>query len=467
VIDRIIATIERYRMFAPGQKVAAAVSGGADSVCLLHLLVELAPRWNLQIRAVHLNHGLRDAESDADEAFVRELASQLGVPLRVERWRREEAGPANLEEAARAARLDFFRAAIAEGFADRAALGHTRSDQAETVLFRLLRGAGGAGLAGIRPVTPAGIVRPLIAVERAAVEGFLKERGLAWREDSSNRSLQFARNRLRHELLPQLAREWNPAISETLANTAEWALAEESYWETELDRMESLLAQRDGAVILETAALLALPAAAARRLVRRAMARVKGDLRGIDFKHVLAVLELAKADVGHGRLQAPGLDVIRSFSWLRLARPGADAPESRNFRLPAPVPGIVRLPAGDSSIHLELIEKTETFGPSDCVYNGVLGCINWERVSSGLEVRNWRPGDQYRPIGSSGGTKIKSLFQEARIPLWERRRWPVLTEGDSIVWSRRFGVAARYAADPGARTVLAIRESAGAGGLQR
>jgi tRNA(Ile)-lysidine synthase len=449
-------------MFAPGQKVAAAVSGGADSVCLLHALVELAPRWNLQIRALHLNHGLRGAESDADEAFVRELATQLGVPLRVERWRREDSEPANLEEAARVGRLEFFSKAMADGFADRVALGHTRSDQAETVLFRLLRGSGGAGLAGVRPATSAGIVRPLIAVERPAVEAFLRERGFAWREDSSNLSLQFARNRLRHELLPQLARDWNPAISETLAHTAEWALEEEAYWDAELDRLEGLLAQRDGAVIVETAALLALPPAVARRMVRRAMARVKGDLRGIGFRHVLEVLDLASVPVGHGRLQAPGLDVMRSLGWLRLARQGADTLQNRNFRFPAPVPGVVELPPGNSVVHLELIDKSETSGPSRCVYNSVLGCVDWERVASGLEVRNWRPGDQYQPVGSSGETKIKSLFQEARIPLWERRRWPVLTEGDSIVWARLFGVAARYAADPDARVVLKIWESGGA-----
>ena len=211
----------------------------------------------------------------------------------------------NLEQAGREARLAFFDEAIANGSVDRIAVGHTRSDQAETVLFRFLRGAGTAGLAGIRPVTAGGIVRPLLAVDRAEVEQFLRERGIAWREDSTNRSLQFARNRIRRELLPKLARDWNPAIVQTLSHTADWALAEESYWETEIDRLAALhLVSQNGFVLLKTGCLRELPLAAARRLVRRAMEIVRGDLRSIDFAHIAAVLDMAAATEGHGR--APG-----------------------------------------------------------------------------------------------------------------------------------------------------------------
>ena len=145
---------------------------------------------------------------------------------------REASLPAggNLEQNARRARLAFFREAIASGAVERVAVGHTRSDQAETVLFRLLRGAGTAGLAGARPMTSDGIVRPLIDVERAEVEAFLTSRGIEWREDSTNASRRFARNRIRHELLPQLSRDWNPAIVDALARTADQAAADEDYW---------------------------------------------------------------------------------------------------------------------------------------------------------------------------------------------------------------------------------------------
>jgi tRNA(Ile)-lysidine synthase len=458
MLQRVAEFITRYSMFRPGGLVGVAVSGGADSVCLLHALAELRPRWNLRLHVLHLNHNLRGEESRADAAFVERLAAELGLPATV-----REAQPAlwegNLEQAAREARLAFFREAMAAGTVDSVALGHTRSDQAETVLFRLLRGAGSAGLAGIRPVTAEGIVRPLLAVERADVEAFLRSRALSWREDSTNAGREFARNRIRHDLLPLLEREWNPGIRDTLANTAEWARAEEEYWAGETARLaETHLTEAESAVLVSADALGCLPLAAARRLVRLAVGRVKGDLRGIEFQHIEAAIELARASDGHGRFQAPGLDVYRSFDWLRIGKPGTDTLENRNYRFAAPAPGRVELPGG-AAVLLELIDIKETFGLSECVYNGVMGGLDWERLSGPLELRNWRPGDQYQPMGMSGAEKIKTLFQTGRVPLWERRHWPVLTQGEAIVWARRFGPAAQYAAGPGTRTVLAVRES--------
>ncbi|MBZ5582478.1 MAG: tRNA lysidine(34) synthetase TilS [Acidobacteriia bacterium] len=457
MFERVAEIITRYNMFRHGARIGAAVSGGADSVCLLHVLLALAPRWDLRLSVLHLNHQLRGEESERDQEFVVEMAARLGLPAMVERWGGEEG---NLEEAAREARLEFFTRTIASGAVERVALGHTRSDQAETVLFRFLRGAGTAGLAGIRPVTAAGIVRPLLAVGRGDVEAFLRERGIAWREDSTNASPVFARNRIRHSLLPQLAREWNPAIAETLAHTADWALGEESYWEGEMDRLSArYLTESRGAVLAPVEAFRALPAAASRRLVRRAMERVKGDLRAVDFRHILAVLDMVSAGEGHGRMQAPGLDIFRSFDWVRFARPGLETLENRNFRLPAPVPGSVEIPGSGRGITLQVIEKANRTKPTGSVYNGPMG-LDWGRVSGGLELRNWRPGDQYQPAGSSAEEKVKQLFQKARVPLWERRHWPVLTDGANILWVRQFGPAARYAADADTEAVLVVSETA-------
>ena len=241
-------------MFRAGQTAGVAVSGGADSVCLLHILLELAPRWDLRLRVLHLNHNLRGEESRADAAFVTALANRLGLPVTV-READFSSTAGNLEQAARETRLNFFRERMAAGEVDCVALGHTLSDQAETVLFRFLRGAGSAGLAGIRPVTAERIVRPLLEVDRAEVEAFLRERGIAWREDSSNADPRFARNRIRRQLMPQLIRDWNPALAETLAQTADWARAEEAWWEREVDRLaDGLLVRRGGAVYLRSRA---------------------------------------------------------------------------------------------------------------------------------------------------------------------------------------------------------------------
>ena len=457
MLDQVAEFITRYSMIRPGERVGVAVSGGADSVCLLHVLSQLRPRWNVGLHVLHLDHNLRGEESRGDAGFVQRLAAEFGYPITV-----GQAHPGledgNLEQAARQARLAFFREALASGAVDRVALGHTRSDQAETVLFRLLRGAGSAGLAGIRPVTAEGLIRPLLSVERAEVEAFLREHGIGWREDATNASRAFARNRIRHDLLPSLEREWNPAIRETLANMADWARAEEEYWAGETARLaEAYLTDAEGAVLLRAETLRCLPVAAARRLLRYAVERVRGDLRGIDFRHVETAMEMARAANGHGRFQAPGLDVYRSFDWLRIGTPGTNTLENRNYRLEAPVPGLVLLPHG-GAISLELIETKQGSRLFESVYNGGMGGLDWERVSGPLQLRNWRPGDQYQPMGSSSAEKIKTLFQTARVPLWERRHWPVLTDGEAIVWARRFGPAARYAAGSGTHTILAVRE---------
>ena len=452
-------TIRRYRMFEPGQHVGVAVSGGADSVCLLHVLLDLAPQWDLRLSVLHLNHGLRGEESRQDEQFVRDLAARLGIDATV-RAVDVAASPDNLEQAARHARLSFFREVLAAGNVARIATGHTRNDQAETVLFRFLRGSGGAGLAAIRPVTTDGIVRPLLAAGRDQVEQYLRCRGIPWREDSSNASLQFARNRIRHLLLPQLAREWNPAIGEILHRAADWALAEEEYWEQEIGRLAGeFLMERDGAVIVRADSLCQLPLAVARRLVRRALERAKGDLRGVDFGHIAAILKIASSPLGHGRAQAPGVEVERSLDWLRFARSSAGREACGGYRLAAPVPGVVRVPDTGLAISLELIEKAETLEAPESVYNSDTGWVDWRILSGSLEIRNWRPGDQYQPRGSSGEEKIKTLFQKARIPRWERRHWPVVTDGSAIVWARQFGAAVPFAANSASTTLLRIRET--------
>jgi tRNA(Ile)-lysidine synthase len=184
------------------------------------------------------------------------------------------------------------------------------------------------------------------------------------------------------------------------------------------------------------------------------MERVKGNLLGIDFRHIDGVLDLARGASGARRIQTPGLDIRRSFEWIRFAAPVEIPP----YSIPAAPPGIVYIPGTNGAISLELVEKPETSTSNGSVYNGEMGCVDWARVSASLELRNWRSGDRYRPLGQPGVKKLKALFQLARIPHWERSRWPVLVAGDSVVWTRGFGPAAEFAAGPAARTILTVRE---------
>jgi len=458
MLDRIAEFVARHRMFEPGQRVGVAVSGGPDSVFLLHVLRELAPRWNLQLSVIHVEHGIRGAASTADADFVAKLASTLGLPFHI-RHADVPAMEGNMEEAARNVRQAFYAELMASATMDRVATGHTRSDQAETVLYRILRGSGLTGLAGILPVTRAGLIRPLLEIDRDEIESWLRQRQIAWREDLTNQDRTLARNRLRHDVLPLLRDGFNPQLDSALSNLATLARDEEEYWEAELARRISPATSHQP-LVLPVLVLSESHPALARRLVRRAIETVKGDLRGIDFAHVERVLEMARLHDGHDRFQTPGLDVCRSFDFIRLSPEGASAGHARDFSYAVQVPGSVELPASSTRITLQIREKDELAQPCATVVSE----LDWQRFGTGrgapsLELRNWRPGDQYRRIGRSKPEKVKFFFQEARIPLWERENWPIITYNESIVWARHFGAAAEFATGPDTRSILQVAET--------
>jgi tRNA(Ile)-lysidine synthase len=455
VLDRIAAFFS-----APAglthKKIAVAVSGGADSVFLLTALHQLDRAHAI----LHINHQLRGPDSDADEAFVRALAAQHSLPFHSAALPPAEG---NTEQEARRLRYNFFAACIAQNLCDSVATGHTLDDQAETVLFRFLRGSGTAGLSGIRPATTDGIIRPLLYLRRHEIRAWLTAHNIPWREDTSNANLDFQRNRIRHNILPELA-QLNPSLPEVLASTAAWARDEEDYWTAELDRLEPLYLQPGSetvipeTVIVDIEPFTGLPVAVQRRLLRRAIERVRGHLRAIGFHHVEAIRALMQTREGSGRIQLPDLDVFRSFDQLRLAPAHFDTRIERNFSVPITIPGETKVPERQLSIDME------QFTPSR-VYNGVVNALDWAKCRGSLHLRNWRPGDQLERADRPGAAvKIKTLFQEYRIPLWERRRWPVIVMGDSvegdIVWTRKFGAARQFAASLETESVVLVRDSA-------
>jgi len=451
VIDRVRDSLGgfgggKYR------RIGVAVSGGADSIFLLTAVKELG----LAAAILHVNHQLRGLESDADEAFVRSLADRLGLHCEVATL---PPGEGNVEQEARNLRYGFFAECVAKGICDTVATGHTLDDQAETVLFRLLRGSASAGLSGIRPEIIPGIIRPMLRIRRSEIRDYLQSHSLPWREDTSNSDLRFQRNRLRLNIMPELEKI-NPSLPEVLASTAEWARAEEDYWKRELDVLEPLYLRkpRGKTVLLDIEPFTELPLAVQRRLLRRAVQSVRGDLRSIGFGHIEAVRKMMATREGSGRVQLPELDVYRSFDQLRLAPQQFDAQLERNFSVSIRVPGEVELPERALALRLELIAHSR-------VYNSEVNVVDPAKCPGSLLLRNWRPGDQFEWAGSPGAiVKIKTLFQSYRIPLWERRGWPVLvvpneTGGaERIVWTRRFGVAREFAAAKGCETVCFVNE---------
>jgi tRNA(Ile)-lysidine synthase len=439
VLERVRATISRYDMLAPGARVIVAVSGGPDSVCLLHVLRELGIRVT---GIAHVNHKLRGEASEEDERSVVETARELGLDFY---GASPDLRAGNLEQAARRARHEFFHDLTRRGLADRIALGHTLDDQAETVLFRILRGSGLAGLAGILPVTAEGLIRPLLGVTRVEVEAFLRERGVSWREDASNIEARFARNRIRHELLPRLKQDWNPHIAESLSRLAELAYEEERWWAAEVARLaKQMFTRPPGAVEVSARELARLPRAVARRLIRHAIRQTKGNLRSVQFGHIEKVLELPEAG---GKAELPGIHAIRSYDWIRLEVPDRSLPREG----PVTVPGRSLAPDGNSMICLDVIRGAQAATACATLKSD----LYLRKIPERLVLRGWRPGDRYCPLGHAGDWKLKELFQRQRVPSWRRPFWPILCCGDKILWTRDFGPAAECGED--SRTAVRFR----------
>lgn len=462
LVDRVAEILTRYSMLPPAARIGVAVSGGADSVVLLHVLQRLSQRFPVQLLVLHVNHKLRGAESDADEGFVRNLADSLGLPVLSET---ATLPSGNLEQEARSARRAFFRRVSGSEGLERIALGHSRSDQAETVLLRLMRGSGTAGLAGMRYITSDNLIRPLLDLSRDEIRDWASNEGIEWREDSTNGDLRFTRNRVRKETLPAMAAAYNPNLERVLAGTASVAQAEEDYWALEISPVCEQLAKPSRlGLFVDAPALGALQPAVQRRVLRRLLMGLRGDLRSIDLVHIEAILALCNSNHGHDRVLVPGVDAIRSFETLLLTEPGRLSADDRQYRYPLPPGEWCRLPGEGGAIRLNSVKseaqfcdtfKSEEDFPFEVakINRGVLTDAGLIRP---LYVRNWEPGDQIHRPGHTRPEKLKALFGEYRILLWERRHWPVVVCGEEIIWTRQFGCAAKIKASGSEEALLQL-----------
>ena len=388
-----------------GECVVLGLSGGSDSVALLDVLVRLGRHRGFSVVAAHLDHALRP-DSAEDAAFCRQLCATLAVPLRTSRAdvaARRQAEGGGLEDAARRERHAFLRRVMDEEGAAWIALAHTRDDQAETVLLRLVRGAGGLGLSAMRP-RAGDLLRPMLARSRRDVLDHLAARSLPWREDPSNADLSIARNRVRRELIPYLERHFNPAVREALARSA--ALL--------ADDADVLASVEATALTLE--GLRSAPRAVARLTVRRAL-QGAGGLRGVGLKHVDAILDLAATEAPSGRRVAlpGGREAVFNFDEVRIAPRRVTTPP---FSLPLTVPGAVALPDGR-----RLVARAAR-GPAAADVVAV--------PDAPLEIRTRRPGDRVRASGRD--LSLKRFLMDHRVPAQERGALPLLAAGHRVLW---------------------------------
>ena len=480
--QRVLDAIRRQALLRRGGRVLVALSGGPDSVALLCLLRELEAVAELSVAGiVHLNHGLRDA-AHADEQFCRALAAEVGVPFRSDlidvRGRAEQLGT-SLEDAGRQARYELFDRVATELEADVIATGHTRDDQAETFLLRLLRGAGPRGLAGIHPRSGR-VVRPLLDVGRDELRAYLASLGQPFRDDESNRDLSIPRNRIRHELLPILSRDYSPAVTDVLAREAAIARQDEDRLQLEAIDLLDLIVLRNEAAIsgeaevveLDARALSALHPALAVRVVRMALERVAPG-RFVGFDHVERLLELARDPRGQGALSLPGQHAVRQGETLVLGR-RRDPPQpfANSFRVSLSIPGEVFLPAQGWAISATAGD-TPGLSPGtlnlDCPRHSTLTvpveCPRLEQTVAAdgltlpLAVRSRKPGDRFRPLGMGGREKkLQDVLVDRKVAREARDSLPLVVDSaDRIVWVVGESVAEDFRVTAASQAVIFLK----------
>jgi tRNA(Ile)-lysidine synthase len=427
LVSAVAAALARARVGADSS-IVLGLSGGADSVALLHVLLELQPRFGFRLAAAHLNHRLRAAEADRDEAFVRDQCGRLNVQLIVEHASGLDVTVGNLEERAREARRNFFERAADELGTDFIALAHQADDQAETVLMRILRGAGVTGLAAMAEHGPGRIIRPMLQVSREEILDYVRDRNLEFVEDSSNASRSILRNRVRHELIPMIEREYAPAIARRLAELGGEMQGVDALVAELAERELDALTLASG--VLDVSRLAGVPEALINPLLRRFIARTLGGLRRIERSHVDELRRLALEGGPSAVISLPGgWRAEREYSVLKLLR--RISPPRDAYSIPLALDGDTRIDAARLVISSSRKPADSVAMPAslcEAVFDGAtVG-------NGGLVARNFRLGDRIAPLGFEGHRKVKDVYIDRRMTRAKRAVWPIVMLGEEIAW---------------------------------
>jgi tRNA(Ile)-lysidine synthase len=450
---KILRTVEHAigtrRMVEAGDTVLAAVSGGPDSVALVHILLALAPKFSFQVAIAHLNHCLRDDESERDEAFVISLAEQLELPVHVERQevrRYQKSHRLSLEEAARQVRYRFYHAIAAKYGYKKIALGHHSDDNAELILMYLLRGSGPLGLSGIPRVRDDKIIRPLIDIKRAEIMDYIAVKGLDHIEDSSNTDSQYLRNKIRNRLIPELKAEYNPNLIDSLNRLALILDAEERWIESLIQLIfeKVIIFEEQGRIGFDISALNQQTIAVRRRLIRKAVLKVKGNLRRIAFAHVEMAVKLAQEGPELGVLDLPDrIRISRQSDVLMMSREPQNPRHLANgpllsltpdyeYRLAKP--GQISIKEAALKIRFsEILPEHSSDWPPSGDGTGV-AYFDMDKIHFPLVIRNFRPGDRFSPLGMTGRQKLKKFFIDHKVSRTERTKCPILLSRNEIIW---------------------------------
>lgn len=470
--SRVRRTIDTHRMIAAGDSILVAVSGGPDSMAMLDLLVGLTDGLKIRLGIAHIDHDLRGDEGRADAEFVKSNAARYRLPFFLERI---DAGDCrkrhgtSIEEAARQSRYRLLQAIARRHDYDRIAVGHNANDNAESVLLFLLRGSGPGGLGGIRPKVADRIIRPMIRLRRSQIEQYLSHRELCFVSDRTNLDLRFVRNRIRHRLLPVIQNEFNPAIVEGLNRLAHIVRDEETWLQSlTKGRLEALIESRSaGRIDLAVSGLREMPPALQRRVLRVAVAEVKGNLRRIGYTHVESIRSLCETTDGGGFVDLPGnlcarrerqmLTVIRGEP-KAAPRDASGVPPTPRFeyRIDSPqlLPCTLNIEPISRGIRFFLVDPAGVADGRNAGQDAAFFDMN--KLVFPLVLRGVRAGDRFSPAGVHGSQKVKKFFIDHKVPRAERTMCPVLVSAGTIVWLVGHRIDDAFAATADSRSVLKV-----------
>jgi len=429
---KVKSTIEKYAMLAAGDRVGIAVSGGADSIALLRVLANLASEYALELSVLHLNHGIRGGEADRDEAFVREMAATMGIPFEAERisipdLRRERGG--SLEDLCRDERYAFFERMVRRKGLDRIALGHTLTDQTETVLMRFLRGSGLEGLKGFLPIRDGIYIRPLMEVRRDEIISFLTDNDIPYVTDSSNRDETYLRNRIRGTLIPELKAYYNLRLEENIGRTAEILRLEDDFIGESVSRTIAAWNIDRDAPRLSLPKLNELHPALMWRLIKTLLEAHSPLKNGIGYHHVKAVVDLIESPEPGAQADLPfNLTARREYDDLIIETKG-ESPADPDFSYEVRIPGSVDIAETGGRITFDLVGTNEADPRSS---NPVF--MDCGAISFPLVVRNIRRGDRIQPLGMAGTKKVAAVLMDEKVPKIRRRSLPLLVDRESVLW---------------------------------
>lgn len=479
LIKTVGATIKAYRMIEPGDSVLVGVSGGPDSVALLHIILSLAQQFSIRVGVAHLNHSLRQKDSDDDAEFVASFARNFDLPCYIKKedvskYRHEK--KLSLEEAARIVRYRFFESVAEKYMFNKIALGHNADDNAELVIMQLLRGSGPLGISGIPPVRNGKIIRPLIKLTKSEILEFLAVNELKFVLDKSNNDQRYLRNRIRHHLIPYLKSSYNKRIVETINRFASIIRSEEEWIDDLIKPIfnKSVLAAENNSVALSISSINELHIAAQRRIIRKAIAEIKGNLRRITFSHIESVISLLNSGHAFGCIDLPDriwikrdgdtISFSREKSLLRdLYKKLSDENKlSFEYRILKPEAGFKAEIFPRSLLIKELglnmeFSKIDIKNLPDIHHAGHnVAFFDMDKLSFPLVLRNFRPGDKFQPLGMSGTQKVKKYFINNKVARVQRAKCLILLSQDKIMWVVGYRIDDFFKVKQSARNILKV-----------